>query len=696
MPVRHLTQARHHLLLPLLLGQGSQGARHEADISRAVANLAVLTAYEFDDVGHLRRLPQDGGCSRRDPRRIRQCTARRQFDFQRRAGEILRRDERRRYDHQTGHRQRKEYSARGDGLPAVSNTPAQHPQIARHDRPVGIVYDEGVAAQRVGSQYRSDEPRDHERDEDGRRDSQAELLEVLAAHTAHETYRQKHRDDGGRRRHHRQADFVRRIDGRLKAALAHAHVPNDVFYFDDGVVHEYAGNQREPEQRDLIEGEAHPLHEDEGGYRRQRNGQRGDHRRAHIAQKKPYDGDRENRPFHEGAHRRVVGAHGMVDRGENGCHADRGILGPDLVQLGVDRARHGDIRGALGFEHAESGRRAAVESRDGAHLCDAIVHVGNFAQAHRFPSGNDHLGIPERLRRSRAGQHADRLFAAAHLGAAAGGIHVERSQLLIDFDGGEAQSLQPAGVQFDSDLAVDAAASRHLCDAGDREQPFGHGIVDEPAELCRGQARRSHRIVGECAAVDVDSRHQRFEYPLRQIIANFGDRVANIGYRTIDRRTDLELHEARGLTLDDVGRDIAHIADVRYRAFHLLCDLRFHLGRRGARLSNGDVDHGKGHIRIKIDGQANERDDAQEKQHDEQHDRRDRMTDGPSRNIFHVRLESFKTGLTSSPSCKNAPAVATTWSLLLTPSAMVTPFCTIPDTRTARRSTLCCAFTIKT
>src|SRR6267154_2507827 len=193
---------------------------------------------------------------------------------------------------------------------------------------VGIVYDEGVAAQRVGSQYRSDEPRDHERDEDGRRDSQAELFEVLAAHTAHETYRQKHRDDGGRRRHHRQADFVRRIDGRLKAALAHAHVPNDVFYFDDGVVHEYAGNQREPEQRDLIEGEAHPLHEDEGGYRRQRNGQRGDHRRAHIAQKKPYDGDRENRPFHEGAHRRVVGAHGMVDRGENGCHADRGILGP--------------------------------------------------------------------------------------------------------------------------------------------------------------------------------------------------------------------------------------------------------------------------------------------------------------------------------------------------------------------------------
>jgi len=85
-----------------------------------------------------------------------------------------------------------------------------------------------------------------------------------------------------------------------------------------------------------------------------------------------------------------------------------------------------------------------------------------------------------------------------------------------------------------------------------------------------------------------------------------------------------------------------------------------------------------------------EGDHPQEKQYNEQHDRRDGMTNGPGRDISHVRPESFKTGLTSSPSCRNAPAVATTCSLLLTPSAMVTPFCTIPDTRTARRSTLCC------
>jgi len=69
-----------------------------------------------------------------------------------------------------------------------------------------------------------------------------------------------------------------------------------------------------------------------------------------------------------------------------------------------------------------------------------------FAQAPPISLRERSLGYPERPPRSRAGQHADRLFAAAHLGAAAGGIHVERLALLIDFDGGEAQSLQPAGV----------------------------------------------------------------------------------------------------------------------------------------------------------------------------------------------------------------------------------------------------------
>jgi hypothetical protein len=256
--------------------------------------------------------------------------------------------------------------------------------------------------------------------------------------------------------------------------------------------------------------------------------------------------------------------------------------------------------------------------------------------------------------------------------------------------------LTSTAIQFDPDFALDAAAARHLRNAGEREQPLGHGVVDEPAELFGRQIGGRHRVVGECAAVDIYPRHERFDDALRQVVADFGHRIANVRHGTIDRRADQELGKYIDLTLDDEGRDVAHIADVRDRTFHFLRDLSFQLRGRGAGLGDVDVDHRKRHIGIKIDGQADERDDAQEKQHHEQDDGRDGMTNRPRRNISHDRSESFKTGLTCSPSCRNAPAVATTCSLPLMPSAMVTPFCTIPDTRTARRSILCCAFTIRT
>ena len=62
--------------------------------------------------------------------------------------------------------------------------------------------------------------------------------------------------EGGR--HHRQADLVRRVDRRLVAALAHAHVAHDVLDLDDGIVHQHAGDQRQRQQGDLVEREAHP------------------------------------------------------------------------------------------------------------------------------------------------------------------------------------------------------------------------------------------------------------------------------------------------------------------------------------------------------------------------------------------------------------------------------------------------------
>ena len=326
----------------------------------------------------------------------------------------------------------------------------------------------------------------------------------------------------------------------------------------------------------------------------------------------------------------------MVHRGEDARHPHCRILGFELVELGVDRLRHGHIGGALGLEHPERGGRTPVEPGDAAHLGNAVVHLGDFPQAHEFAAGKNDLGIAERLRRLCTAEHANRLLAAPDLGTAAGGIHVERPELFIDFEGREAESLKPGGIQIDANFPIDAAAARHLGDAGNGQQPLGHRVVDEPAELLRRQVGGGDGVVGECAAVDGLPRHLRFEDSLRQIIADLGHGIANVGHGAIDRRADLEQHEYADLTLDDVGRDVAHIADVRYRTFHFLRDLGFHLRGRGARLLDVDVHCRKGHIGLQIDRQTNEGHDTQEEQHHEQHDRRDGMTDGPSGNISHV------------------------------------------------------------
>ena len=47
-------EQRHHLLLPLLLADAALGTRYQADEGRAVADLAVVAAHEFDHAGHLR------------------------------------------------------------------------------------------------------------------------------------------------------------------------------------------------------------------------------------------------------------------------------------------------------------------------------------------------------------------------------------------------------------------------------------------------------------------------------------------------------------------------------------------------------------------------------------------------------------------------------------------------------------------
>ncbi len=268
--------------------------------------------------------------------------------------------------------------------------------------------------------------------------------------------------------------------------------------------------------------------------------------------------------------------------------------------------------------------------------------------------------------------------------------------MLVDLVGGQPQGLHPARIELDSDFPADAAAARHLRDTGNRQQPLGDVVVDEPGQFGRRHRCGRHRVVRDGAAIDVDPLNDRFQDALRQIVAHLGDRVAHIRHRAVDRRPDLEFHEDVGGALENVGGDVVNVADARNRALDLLRDLSLHLRRRGAGLRDGDIDHRKRNIGIQVDGQSNERHQAQEEQYDEQDDGRDGMAYGPGGNVIHEGPPSLATGLTASPSCRKAPAVATTASLFLTPSEIVTPLPAIPDTWTARRSILFCGVTMRT
>ena len=52
-----------------------------------------------------------------------------------------------------------------------------------------------------------------------------------------------------------------------------------------------------------------------------------------------------------------------------------------------------------------------------------------------------------------AAERADRLVAAAELGAAAGHVDIGRAQRAVDVAGGDAERIQPVGVELDLDLA---------------------------------------------------------------------------------------------------------------------------------------------------------------------------------------------------------------------------------------------------
>ena len=116
-----------------------------------------------------------------------------------------------------------------------------------------------------------------------------------------------------------------------------------------------------------------------------------------------------------------------------------------------------------------------------------------------------------------AGERADRLVVPADFGAAAGEVDVGAAQAAADVERGQADRLQPVGIERHENLALDAADALDLGDAAHALQRALDHVVDELGQLLRRLAGRD-RGIGEDRQPDhVDALDQRLVDVLRQV-----------------------------------------------------------------------------------------------------------------------------------------------------------------------------------
>ena len=171
---------------------------------------------------------------------------------------------------------------------------------------------------------------------------------------------------------------------------------------------------------------------------------------------------------------------GELDRRVDQLQIDVRVRRLQLVDAFLHRLGDHHVAGPLGALDAERHHRLAVEACEGAPVRDRVRHRAEVVQPHLAAGRQAYHRAGEFVQRSRAGERADRLIVLADLGAAAGEIDIRAAQAAADVEGGEADGLQPVGIERDENLALHAADALDLGDAAHALQSALDHVVDEP------------------------------------------------------------------------------------------------------------------------------------------------------------------------------------------------------------------------
>ena len=233
------------------------------------------------------------------------------------------------------------------------------------------------------------------RGQDRDRHHDGELVEDAADHAAHQKHRDEHGDQRDRDRDDGEADLARALERRLEGLTAILlHVADDVLQHDDGVVDDQADRQRQPHQRDVVDGEAEQVHHAERGDQRDRHGERRDDRCRHAAQEQEDHQDDQ----HDGQSQRelhvVTAARIEVERSLSSLlrRGGRQLASKD-GSIALTGRRPRPCWRRAGAARPGDGARAVVPARRLVVL-DGVDDARHVAQPHRMAvaGGDDEIG----------------------------------------------------------------------------------------------------------------------------------------------------------------------------------------------------------------------------------------------------------------------------------------------------------------
>jgi hypothetical protein len=295
---------------------------------------------------------------------------------------------------------------------------------------------------------------------------------------------------------------------------------------------------------------------------------------------------------------------------------------------------HLDLAGTPAARDLEAHHGLAVEEGGGGGFGHGVAHLGDLVQADAAAIGERDLHARQRLGR---GELRQACAAAAGCHPGPHGRPRSRSarlrQLARDVGGGGAQGLQLERVEQHLHLAVHAADAADGAHAGHGQQPLGHVVIDEPGEglgvhLVGGHGVGQHRAAGQFHLAD-----DGVAQVGGQLAAHLGHGRAHVVQRLLRVLLDAELGRERDRAVLHLGVDVLQALQRGQAVLDDAGDVVFELVGRGARQRRHHGDGGQIQVGEVLHLHLLEGEQARQREHDEQHRRRDGVLDGPGGDV---------------------------------------------------------------